>query len=188
MAINLEKKQKINLSKAKPGLQNVFVGLGWDTKNDGGPDIDCDVAVLMLGENGKFPDDEYFVFYNNKTSPDGAVIHSGDNRTGAGEGDDEAIHIDLNRVSSKVVQIIFCVVIHEAEEKGLSFDQVENSFIRVVDRNSNSEICRYVLSEQFRGYDTVSVGRLYRFGSEWEFEALDQPYKGGLQTLVDAFI
>ena len=187
MAINLEKKQKINLSKAKPGLQNIFVGLGWDTNSDGGTDIDCDVAVLMLAENGKVPDDEYFVFYNNKTSPDGALIHSGDNRTGAGEGDDEVIHIDLSRVSSKVIQIIFYVVIHEAEEKGLSFDKIKNSFIRIVDKNSNSEVCRYVLSEQFGGYDAVSVGRLYRSNDDWEFEALAQPYAGGLQTLVDTF-
>lgn len=188
MAIDLQKKQQINLSKERPGLSKVFAGLGWDTNETGGPEIDCDVAVFMLGENGKVPDENFFVFYNNRSSADGAVIHSGDNRSGVGEGDDEIIQIDLGRISAKVVQILFFVVIHEAEERGLSFDKVENSFIRIVDQRTNDEICRYSLNEKFGGYDTVCIGRLFRYDSEWKFGTMEEVYKGGLQTLVDAFI
>lgn len=187
MAIVLEKKQKINLTKKEPGLQNVFAGLGWDTEKVGNHVVDCDVSVFLLKENGKIPADEFLVFYNNLSTPEGSVVHQGDNRTGEGEGDDEVIDIALNRVSQEVVQMLFCVTIHEAEERKHTFGGINNAFIRICDKNGNKEICRYTLNEQFGDADSLVIGRLYRLGNEWEFEAMGNPFSGGLGALVELY-
>lgn len=188
MSLNLQKKGKLNLTKPNPGLSDIFAGLGWDMANPGSKTVDCDVSVFMLGENGKVPQDEYLVFYNNVVSPDNAVRHSGDNRTGAGEGDDEVIEIQLSAVNPSVNQIIFCVTIHEAESLNQSFGDIQNAFIRIVNKAKNEELCRYTLDEQFSNADSVIIGRMYRLGSDWEFEAMGSPFSGGLEKLVELYV
>ncbi|MBN8547405.1 MAG: TerD family protein [Ignavibacteria bacterium] len=187
MAINLDKKQKFNLSKAAPGLNNVFAGLGWDTSIINGKAVDCDVSVFMLGESGKIPSEEYFVFYNNLQSPDGAVKHMGDSREGVGEGDDEVIQLTLDRVSPHVVQIFFTVTIFESDTRRHSFGNVDNAFIRICNQANGAELCRYTLSENYSEADSLIIGRLYRSGNEWEFEAMGEPCAGGLGALVDFY-
>jgi len=187
MAIELKKKQKFDLTKKEPGLKQVFAGLGWDTNTVNGKKIDCDVSVFMLGENAKVPAEEYFVFYNNLLSADGALRHTGDNRDGAGEGDDETVEVDLMKVSQEIVQILFCVTIHESEERGHTFGDVNNSFIRMCNKLNGNEICRFTLNEQFGGCDSLIIGRLYRSISEWEFEAMGSATGGGLSALVEFY-
>jgi len=167
MAIDLKKKQKFDLAKKAPGLNKIIAGLGWDTSIVKGTAVDCDVAVFMLAGNNKIPADEYFVFYNNLNSGDNSVKHLGDNRDGKGDGDDESIDIDLSKVNQSVVQILFAVTIHEAEERGHSFGDIENAFIRIYNKNNNDELCRYTLNEQFTNSDSIIIGRLYRIGSVW---------------------
>jgi tellurium resistance protein TerD len=185
MAINLKKNQSINISEEVAGLNHIFVGLGWDIIDGDG--IDCDVSVFMLNERHKIPTEGHFVFFNNLTSSCGSVQHQGDNLTGEGEGDDESIFINLKEVDSRVDQLIFVVTIHEAEEKGQHFGLLENAFIRVYNQDDNNEICYYSLEDDFNGYDSVQIGRLYRDGTNWAFEALAMPFGGGLAALVDLY-
>ena len=135
MSINLSKGERINLAKEAPSLQKAGIGLGWDINvTDTGSAFDLDASVFMLGTNGKIPNEKYFVFYNNTTSPDGSVKHEGDSKTGEGSGDDETINIDLTKVDASVQEIIFVVTIHEAEQRKQNFGQVRNSFIRLYDK------------------------------------------------------
>ena len=150
MAVSLKKGQKVDLTKTNPGLKEVLIGLGWDTnKYDGGKDFDLDSSVFMLGANGKVASDDDFVFYGNLKHKSGAVEHMGDNLTGAGEGDDEQIKIDLSKVPADVEKIDFTVTIYEAEERKQNFGQVENAFIRVVNSATGEELIRYDLGEDF---------------------------------------
>lgn len=187
MGIDLEKKKPFDLTKREPGLRNIIAGLGWDANIVNGEGIDCDVSVFMLGENGKIPGEDFFVFFNQLKSEDGSVIHLGDNLNGAGEGDDESIEIDLSKVSQKVVQILFTVTIHKAEERGHHFGLVNNAFIRIYNKNNNSELCRFTLTDQFNGMDSVLIGRLYSDGVEWKFEAMGDAFGGGLETLLELY-
>lgn len=187
MAIDLNKKQKFNLTKADPGLKSVFAGLGWDTSVVNGKAVDCDVSVFMLGADNKIPAEEYFVFYNNLQSADRAVKHMGDSREGVGEGDDEVVQLALDKVSPDVENIIFAVTIHESATRGHSFGNVDNAFIRICNLSTGSEICRYTLNEQYSEADSLLIGRLYRSGAEWEFEAMGEPTSGGLEALVDFY-
>lgn len=189
MAINLVKGQRVQLEKQNPGLQKICVGLGWDIKQgyDTGTDCDLDASVFMLGANGKIPTNNYFVFFNNLTSEDGAVIHSGDNRTGAGDGDDETIRVNLAQVNSQVQEILFVVTIHEAEARRQNFGQVKNSFIRLYDEGTNEEILKYELGEDFSIETAVTFGKLYRKDGEWRFEASGLGMKGGLDAYVNQF-
>lgn len=187
MAIDLRKKESFDLTKKEPGLHNIVAGLGWDTNEINGKAVDCDVSVFMLDENNKIPTDGYFVFYNNLKSEDESVIHNGDNRDGEGDGDDESIQINLAKVSSKVVQILFTVTIHESEERGHHFGNVNNAFIRIYNKNTNEELCKFTLTDQFDGTDSLLIGRLYRSGSEWEFEAMGDAFSGGLETLIGLY-
>lgn len=182
--INLEKKKPINLSKEVPGLNKVKVGLSWDPT--GNIEADADASVFLLNENGKIPSESYFVFYNNLKSGDGAVIHSGDNRTGEGDGDDEEIRIDLNSVNAEIVQIIIVISIHNIEE-GVHFGNVLNSAVRIYDESKNTVICQYELSDKFDGCDSLIIGRFYRMGEEWEFEAMGQAFEGGLGATVELY-
>jgi tellurium resistance protein TerD len=183
--INLEKKKPINLSKEVPGLNQVKVGLSWDPTSEG-KSADADASVFMLNESGKIPSESFFVFYNNLTSGDGAVVHSGDNRTGIGEGDDEEININLSAVSDEVLQIIIIITIHNIDD-GFHFGNVLNSSVRVYNKSNNSIICQYQLSESFDGCDSLIIGRFYRNGSEWEFEAIGQAFEGGLAATVELY-
>ena len=183
--INLQKGQRIEI-----GLSKVGVGLGWDPNQSTGYDFDLDASAFMLGENGKLPQDEFFVFYNNPLSPDQAVESSGDDMTGGNSdgGDDETLSVDLTKIDARIKEIIFTVTIHKAEERRQNFGQVRKSYIRVYNAVSNEEIARYDLDEDFSVETAVEFGRLYKRNGEWKFEAVGQGYKGGLQFFVDKYV
>ena len=184
MAVSLKKGQKVDLTKTNPGLKEVLIGLGWDTnKYDGGKDFDLDSSVFMLGANGKVASDDDFVFYGNLKHKSGSVEHLGDNLTGAGEGDDEQIKIDLSKVPADVEKIDFTVTIYEAEERKQNFGQVENAFIRVVNEATGEELIRYDLGEDFSIETAVVIGELYRNKGEWKFNAIGSGFSGGLASL-----
>jgi tellurium resistance protein TerD len=184
MAINFQKGQRIEI-----GLQKVGVGLGWDPNESTGYDFDLDASAFMLGENKKLPKDEFFVFYNNQKSPDGAVESSGDDLTGGNSdgGDDETLMVDLSKVDSRIQEILFTVTIHEAEQRRQNFGQVRNSYIRIYNANTNEEIAKYDLDEDFSIETAVEFGRLYKRNGEWKFEAIGNGYKGGLQYFVNKY-
>lgn len=184
--INLEKGQRISMDK---DLTLVGVGLGWDPNEGTGYDFDLDASAFMLGESGRIPTDEYFVFYNNQKSPDGSVESTGDDLTGGNSdgGDDETINVDLSKVDPKIQEIVFTATIYKAEERRQNFGQVRNSYIRIYDAKTNAEIARYDLDEDFSIETAVEFGRLYRRGDEWKFEAMGIGNKGGLQSLVNKY-
>lgn len=184
MAVSLKKGQKVDLTKGNPGLSKLLIGLGWDTnKYDGGHDFDLDAAAFLLGADGKVTSDADFVFYNNLKHASGSVEHLGDNLTGAGEGDDEQIKIDLAVVPANIEKIDFTVTIHEGESRNQNFGQVSNAFIRVVDEANNTELIRYDLGEDFSIETAVVVGELYRNNGEWKFNAIGSGFQGGLSAL-----
>lgn len=184
MAVSLKKGQKVDLTKTNPGLKNILIGLGWDTnKYDGGADFDLDASVFLLGANGKVASDDDFVFYGNLKHKSDSVEHLGDNLTGAGEGDDEEIKIDLSKVPEAVEKIDFTVTIYEADERKQNFGQVENAFIRVVNAETNEELIRYDLGEDFSVETAVVIGELYRNKGEWKFNAIGSGFSGGLAAL-----
>lgn len=182
MAINLQKGQRENLNAPK-----FTIGLGWDTNTSStGEAFDLDASIFILGDNGKIIADEYFVFYNNLKSPDGAVIHTGDNLTGDGDGDDEQVKVDLAKVASGVKEICIVVTIHQADTRRQNFGQVRNSFIRIVDEN-NVEVLKYELDEDFSIETAVEFGRIYNKGGQWKFEAVGAGMKGGLQDYLNKY-
>ena len=184
MAISLQKGGNVNLSKEAPGLSKMVVGLGWDVRATDGAGFDLDGAVFMLGASGKVRSDADFVFYNNLKSVDGSVSHSGDNRTGAGDGDDESVTIDLSKVPQDVDRIAVCVTIHEAEQRRQNFGQVAKAFVRCVNASGNTEIARYDLSEDGSTEAAMVFGEVYRAGADWKFRAIGQGFKGGLGPLA----
>ena len=188
MSINLSKGQGISLTKEAPGINYAVVGLGWDiNRTDSKSAYDLDASVFMLGANKKIPNSKYFIFYNNLESPDGSLKSLGDNRTGEGEGDDETIQIDLNKVDSGIAEILFVVTIHEANMRGQNFGQVKNSYICICDKDNNKEIARYELDEDFSTEASIEFGRLYKDNGEWRFEAVGVGYSTELQSLVDKY-
>lgn len=188
MAINLSKGQKVDLTKTNPGLTNVVVGLGWDVnKYDGGNDFDLDSSVFLLNGAGKCASESDFIFYNNRTGANGAVEHTGDNRTGVGEGDDEQVQVDLINVPQSIERIAFTITIHEAEARGQNFGQVSNAYVRILNATNDEELIRYDLGEDFSIETAVVVGELYRHGGEWKFNAIGSGYQGGLAALVNDF-
>ncbi|MDJ0358754.1 TerD family protein [Rhodococcus sp. H29-C3] len=184
MGVTLSKGGNVSLTKQAPNLTAVSVGLGWDVRDTTGGDFDLDASAIGLDSNKKSVDDLFFVFYNNLRSPDGAIEHTGDNRTGEGEGDDESIDIDLVALSPKVESIVFPVSIHDADSLGQNFGQVVNAFIRVVDRADNRELARFDLSEDASTETAMVFGELYRRGKEWKFRAIGQGYASGLTGIV----
>jgi tellurium resistance protein TerD len=188
MAISLSKGQKVDLTKGNPGLSKLVVGLGWDVnKYDGGAEFDLDASAFLLDANGKAHNENDFVYYNNPKHPSGSVLSTGDNRTGAGEGDDEQIKVDLSKVPADVAKIAFTVTIYEADERKQNFGQVSNAFIRVVDEQNNKEMLRYDLGEDYSIETAVVVAELYRNGAEWKFNAIGSGFQGGLRSLVSSF-
>ena len=186
--ISLFKGQKVDLTKSNPSLKKILVGLGWDTKKyDGGYDFDLDAAAFLLGVKGKVQSDSDFVFYNNLTHSSGAVQHMGDNLTGAGDGDDEQIRVDLSKLPGNIDKVAFTVTIHEADVRRQNFGQVSNAFIRIVDEVSGKELIRYDLGEDFSVETALVVGELYRSGGEWKFNAIGSGFKGGLRALCQNF-
>ncbi|MFE6688231.1 TerD family protein [Streptomyces sp. NPDC057743] len=183
MSVTLAKGGNVSLSKAAPNLTQITVGLGWDARSTTGAPFDLDASALLCG-SGRVLGDEYFVFYNNLKSPEGAVEHTGDNLTGDGEGDDETILIDLTQVPERVDAIVFPVSIHEADLRGQSFGQVSNAFIRVVNQADGSELARYDLSEDAAGETAMIFGEVYRRNGEWKFRAVGQGYASGLRGIA----
>ncbi|MBR0202883.1 MAG: TerD family protein [Synergistaceae bacterium] len=184
MSISLIKGQKVDLTKDNPNLSRILVGLGWDVnKYDGGADFDLDASAFLLGSNGKVQNDLDFIFYNNLRHSSGAVIHTGDNLTGEGEGDDEVIKVDLSKVPENIHKIAFTVTIYDADLRRQNFGQVSNAYIHIIDQTNNQELLRYDLGEDFSTETALVVGELYRHGSEWKFNATGSGYKGGLHSL-----
>ena len=187
MSVSLSKGGNVSLSKEAPGLTAVNVGLGWDARTTSGADFDLDASALMVDTNGKILSDQYFIFFNNLTSPDGSVEHTGDNLTGEGEGDDEMIKVNLAAVPAEVDKIVFAVSIYDAETRGQNFGQVRNAFIRVVNQAGGAEIARYDLSEDASTETAMIFGEVYRNGSEWKFRAVGQGYSTGLAGIARDF-
>src|SRR6201991_4762283 len=183
MAINLQKGQRESINAPK-----FTIGLGWDTNSSStGSAFDLDASIFILGDNKKIIADEYLVFYNNLKSPDGAVEHTGDNLTGAGDGDDEQIKVDLSRIDAKVSEVCIVVTIHEAEARKQNFGQVRNSFIRIFDAATNTDILKYELEEDFSIETAVEFGRIYKKDNNWKFEAVGVGMKGGLQDYLNKY-
>ncbi|MBP3806137.1 MAG: TerD family protein [Oribacterium sp.] len=185
MSINLQKGQKIDLTKGGTGLKHIMVGLGWDeaqqSSSGGGflglfkskpADIDCDASAILCNSDGKYID---LVYYRNLQTSNGSIVHQGDNLTGAGDGDDEQIMVDLSKVSPSVGKIVFVVNIYQASDRKQHFGMIQNAFIRLVDMDKNNEICRYNLSDNYYGMEGLIVGEIYRYNGEWKFNAIGQP-------------
>ena len=188
MAIQLSKGQRIDLTKTNPALKNIVIGLGWDVKNfDGGEEFDLDASAFLLNVQGKCRQDTDFIFYNNLKSPEGSVEHTGDNRTGEGDGDDEQIKVHLDKVPTDVDRIAITVTIHDAETRRQNFGQVTNAFVRLVDEDLGKEILRFDLGEDFSIETAVVFCELYKSGREWKFNAVGSGYQGGLGALVNAY-
>ncbi len=183
MGVTLAKGGNVSLSKAAPNLTQVMVGLGWDARSTTGADFDLDASALMCS-GGRVMGDEWFVFYNQLTSPDGSVEHTGDNLTGEGEGDDESLLVDLSKVPQQCDKIVFPVSIHMADERGQTFGQVSNAFIRVVNQADGQELARYDLSEDASTETAMIFGELYRYQGEWKFRAVGQGYASGLRGIA----
>jgi tellurium resistance protein TerD len=184
MSVSLSKGGNVSLSKEDPGLSKVLIGLGWDTRTTDGADFDLDASAFMLAPGDRVRSDEDFIFYNNLRSGDGSVEHTGDNRTGEGEGDDESLKVDLSRVPQQVQKIAVAVTIHDGEARRQSFGMVSNAFIRVVNDTTGREIARYDLSEDASTETAMIFGEVYRHNAEWKFRAVGQGYKGGLGPLA----
>jgi tellurium resistance protein TerD len=188
MGISLEKGGRIDLGKEAPGLNKIGIGLGWDeNESDTGYDFDLDASLFMLGANGEIPTQEHFIFYNNLTSPCGAVEHTGDNLTGDGDGDDELINVTLNDIPDSIKELVVVVTIHDAINRGQNFGQVLDSFIRIFDSVTGKEIAKYELDEDFSTETAIEFGRLYKKDGSWRFKAVGTGYTSGLKGFVDKF-
>ena len=184
MAITLNKGGNLSLSKTDPSLSQVLVGLGWDARATDGADFDLDASAFLLGANDKVRGEHDFIFYNQTRSPEGSVEHTGDNRTGDGDGDDESVKINLGLVPADIQKIAITVTIHDAEQRGQNFGQVQNAFIRIVNDQSQVEIVRFDLNEDYSTETAMVFGELYRHNGEWKFRAVGQGYAGGLRALA----
>lgn len=184
MGISLNKGGNLSLSKTDPTLKNVLVGLGWDARPTTGADFDLDASAFMVKDDGKVRSDADFIFYNQMRSTCGSVEHTGDNRTGAGDGDDEALIVLLDRVPADIQRIIFTVTIHDADARKQNFGQVSNAFIRIVNKDNNNEVARFDLSEDASIETAMVFGEIYKHGNEWKFKAIGQGYAGGLAAMA----
>jgi len=187
MGVSLSKGGNVSLTKAAPNLTAIAVGLGWDVRSTAGDDFDLDASALALGDNHKILSDEWFVFFNNLTSPDGSIEHQGDNLTGEGEGDDEVINISLKNVPPQAVSIVIAVSIYDAESRRQSFGQVRNAYIRVVNLANDVELARYDLTEDASVETAMVFGEVYRHSGEWKFRAIGQGYASGLAGIAKDF-
>jgi tellurium resistance protein TerD len=184
MAISLSKGGNVSLTKSAPGLTNILIGLGWDARATDGAGFDLDASAFLLKPDGKVRSDADFIFFNQAASADGSVKHLGDNTTGAGEGDDEQITVDLVKVPADVDKVAISVTIHEAEARKQNFGMVSQAFVRVVNAADNAEIVRYDLSEDFSTETAIIFGEVYRNGGEWKFRAVGQGFQGGLDSMA----
>ena len=184
MSISLSKGGNISLSKTDPSLKNVIVGLGWDARPTDGADFDLDASAFIVKDDGKVRSDSDFIFYNQTKSGCGSIEHTGDNRTGAGDGDDEAVIVLLDKIPADIQRVVFCVTIHEADVRKQNFGQVNHAYVRIVNKDSNNEVARYDLSEDASVETAMIFGEIYRHSGEWKFKAVGQGYAGGLAALA----
>jgi tellurium resistance protein TerD len=187
MALSLQKGGNLSLSKTDPSLSKILIGLGWDERSTDGTSFDLDASAFLLTASGKVRGDADFIFYNQLKSTDGSVEHTGDNRTGQGDGDDESMKVDLSKVPSENTKVAFTVTIHDAEARRQNFGQVANAFIRVVNDATGTEIVRYDLAEDYSTETAMVFGELYRNNAEWKFRAVGQGYAGGLKAMCDQY-
>ena len=187
MPVSLTKGGNVSLTKAVPGLKAVTVGLGWDARATDGTAFDVDASVFLLKADARVRSDADFIFYNNPKSTDGSVEHRGDNRTGAGEGDDEAVSVLLEKVPGDVEKISVAVTIHDADARRQNFGMISKAFVRVINQADNAEIARYDLSEDSSTETAMVFGEVYRNGTEWKFRAVGQGFQGGLGALAKNF-
>ncbi|MBY4837900.1 TerD family protein [Pantoea sp. DY-5] len=184
MAVSLVKGGNVSLTKEAPTMNVAMAGLGWDARVTDGQDFDLDASVFMVGDDGKVLSDASFIFFNNKQSACGSVEHQGDNRTGAGDGDDEQVKITLSKVPAEVKKLVFAVTIYDAEARKQNFGMVSNSFMRIFNNDNGAEIARFDLSEDASTETAMVFGELYRNGTEWKFKAVGQGFAGGLSALA----
>lgn len=187
MALSLQKGGNLSLSKAAANLTNIVIGLGWDVRTTDGAAFDLDASLFMVGDTGKVRSDADFIFYNQARSACGSVEHTGDNRTGAGDGDDESVKVNLVGVPANVSRLVVTVTIHDAEARRQSFGQVGGAFMRIVNAADNSEIARFDLSEDYSTETAMIFGEVYRHGGEWKFKAVGQGYSGGLYAMCQQY-
>lgn len=186
MSVNLQKGQKISLVKpGEPGLKRIMVGLGWDeVEQKRGwfapkpQDIDCDASVILCGADGRIISNDIktcCVYFGNLVHSSGAIVHQGDNLTGAGDGDDEQILVELPKLGSAYSKIVFVVNIYQAMQRKQHFGMIKNAFIRLVDAEKGVELCRYNLSENYDGKTAMIFGEIYLYNGEWKFNAIGEP-------------
>jgi tellurium resistance protein TerD len=187
MAISLGKGGNVSLSKAEPALKSILIGLGWDARATDGHDFDLDASAFLVGDDGKVRGDADFIFYNQLVSSCGAIEHTGDNRTGAGDGDDEALKISLDKVPESIKRVVVCVTIHDADARKQNFGQVRDAFMRIVNLDNNVEIVRFDLTEDYSTETAMIFGDVYKHNGEWKFKAVGQGYAGGLASLCGQF-
>jgi len=187
MGVSLSKGGNVSLTKEAPGMTKAVIGLGWDSNSFTGSEFDLDAQAIMVGADGKVPNDGYFVFFNQLKSPEGSVEHTGDNRTGEGDGDDEAINVNLATIPTEIEKVVFTVAIYDADTRKQSFGQVRNAFIRVVNAEGSTEVARYDLTEDASTETAMVFGELYRNGSDWKFRAVGQGYSTGLGGIAADF-
>ncbi|KOV13500.1 chemical-damaging agent resistance protein C [Streptomyces sp. XY431] len=187
MPVSLSKGGNVSLTKEAPGLTAVTVGLGWDVRTTTGAEFDLDASAIVLNADGKVLSNSHFVFFNNTSTPDNTVVHTGDNRTGEGAGDDEAINVNLATLPAEAARITFPVSIYDAVTRSQNFGQVRNAYIRVVNAAGGAEIARYDLSEDAATETAMIFGELYRNGAEWKFRAVGQGYASGLAGIAQDF-
>lgn len=189
MGVSLSKGGNVSLTKeaGSAGLESVTVGLGWDVRSTTGADFDLDASCIAAGADGKVLTDKHFIFFNNLTAPDGSIEHTGDNTTGEGDGDDEAINVKLGTMAADVDKIVFPVSIYDADSRSQNFGQVRNAFIRVVNQANGTELARYDLSEDASTETAMVFGELYRSGAEWKFRAIGQGYASGLKGIAQDY-
>ena len=187
MAISLNKGGNLSLSKTDPTLVRILIGLGWDERATDGASFDLDASAFLLTASGKVRGDHDFIFYNQLKSQDGSVEHTGDNRSGQGDGDDESLVVDLSKVSPEIEKISITVTIHDAQSRGQNFGQIANAFIRVVNQDSGIEIVRFDLAEDYSTETAMVFGEVYRHNGEWKFRAVGQGYAGGLAAMCQQY-
>lgn len=183
MGVSLKKGGNVSLTGTDPSLKGVKIGLGWDARETDGTEFDLDASLFMVGSSGKVRSDDDFIYYNKLKSACGSVEHTGDNRTGDGDGDDEELHVHLNKVPKAVERLVVAVTIHDAEDRRQNFGQVRDAFIRIVNLDSDQEIARFDLSEDYSTETAMIFGEVYRRNDEWKFRAVGQGYTGGLYAL-----
>ncbi|MBV2152534.1 TerD family protein [Kitasatospora sp. NPDC101157] len=187
MPVSLSKGGNVSLTKEAPGLSAVSVGLGWDVRTTTGAEFDLDASAIVLNADGKVLSNAHFVFFNNTSTPDNTVVHTGDNRTGEGVGDDESINVNLAGLPAEAAKITFPVTIYDGVARGQNFGQVRNAYIRVVNAAGGAEIARYDLSEDAATETAMIFGELYRNNGEWKFRAVGQGYASGLAGIAQDF-